>query len=263
MLAPTSRASVGASADPAVCKQGVIGIGVAAERRWRCRRAGFTCAAVMKLLIFGVAVVLAAGAGQARPSNNAEADFWRQPALDQPINHAGFDRQLMARAIFHETNRVREKLGLRRLGALPKLDEAADLEASLGRVYQPPSHTNPFPMIGTPMERVKFVGLKPRQVAENIALLSIYDIEMSVGVGVTVREGRRQFVHPGTHEPLKPATYRKFAAAVLQGWMDSPAHRSNIVNPALLYLGCSAQPTTSMLGVEQLFCVQVFFTPAD
>lgn len=219
---------------------------------------------VIKLLIFGAAAVLAAGATPTRQAaSEPTPDFWRQPALDQPINHAAFDRQLMARTIFHETNRVREKLGLHRFAAISKLDEAADLEASVGRVYQPPSHTNPFPMIGTPMERVQFVGLKPRQVAENIALLSIYDIEMSVGVGVTVREGRRQFVHPGTHAELKPATYRKFAATVVQGWLDSPAHRANIVNPALLYLGCSAQSTTSLLGVEQLFCVQVFFTPAD
>jgi uncharacterized protein YkwD len=230
---------------------------------WRCRRAGFTCAAVLKLLIFGAAAVLAAGAGQTRPANDPAPDFWRQPTLDQPINHATFDRQLMARAIFHETNRVREKLGLRPFGALPKLDEAADLEASVGKVYQPPSHTNPFPLIGTPLERVKFVGLNPGQVAENIALLSIYDLGMSVGVGMTIREGRRYFVHPETHEELKPATYRKFAANVVQGWMDSPPHRANIVNPALLYLGCSVQPTTNLLGVGQLFCVQVFFTPGN
>jgi uncharacterized protein YkwD len=218
---------------------------------------------VIKLLIFCAAAALAAGATPSRPPGDPAPDFWRQPALDQPINHAGFDRELMARAIFHETNRVREKLGLRPFGVFPKLDEAADLEAAVGKVYQPPSHTNPFPMIGTPMERVKYVGLKPGQVAENIALLSIYDIGLNVGVGVTVREGRRVFVHPETHEELKPSTYRKFAAAVVQGWMDSPPHRANLVNPALHYLGCSAQPATSLLGVGQLFCVQVFFTPAD
>jgi len=212
---------------------------------------------------FCAVTALVAGATPARQSNGPGPDFWRQPALDQQINHAGFDRQLMARAIFHETNRVREKHGLRPFGLFPKLEAAADLAASVGKVYQPPSHTNPFPMIGTPMERVKYVGLKPGQVAENIALLPIHDIGLNVGVGVTVREGRRYFVHPETHEELKPSTYRKFAAVVLQGWLDSPPHRANIVNPALHYLGCSVQPTASLLGVEQLFCVQVFFTPTD
>lgn len=218
---------------------------------------------MIKRLIFCVAATLAAGATPSRPPGDPVAEFWRQPALDETINHAGFDRELMARAIFHETNRVRANLGLRPFGIFPKLDEAADLEAAVGKVYQPPSHTNPFPMIGTPMARVKYVGLKPGQVAENIALLPVHDIGLNVGVGVTVREGRRQFVHPGTHEELKPSTYRKFAATVVQGWMESPPHRANIVNPVLRYLGCSVQPTTSLLGLEQLFCVQVFFTPAD
>jgi uncharacterized protein YkwD len=232
-------------------------------KEWRRRRAGFTCPVVIRWLIFFMVAVLAAGAAPSGPTGDPVAEFWRQPALDGPINHAGFDRALMARAIFHETNRIREKLGLRPFRTFPKLDEAADLEAGVGRVYQPPSHTNPFPMIGTPLERVKFVGLKPRQVAENIALIPIHDIGLNFGVGVTVREGRRQFVHPETQEELKPSTYRKFAATVVQGWMESPPHRANIVNPALRHLGCSVQPTVSLLGVEQLFCVQVFFTPTD
>ena len=44
--------------------------------------------------------------------------------------------------------------------------------------------------------------------------------------------------------------------------MESPGHRANIVNPSLAYLGCSVQPSVSLIGVDQLFCVQVFFTPA-
>lgn len=191
-----------------------------------------------------------------------EEEFWRQPAMSTALAPASFDRALLATAIFHESNRIRRQLGLRPFLRLPQLDEAADLEAAVGRVYRPPSHTNPFPLIGTPLERVKYVGLKPRQVAENIALLPILDISLDLGVGVTVRDGRRLFVHPETQEELKPSTYGKFAAALVQGWMDSPPHRANIANPELIYLGCSAQPTTNLLGVEQLFCVQVFFTPA-
>ncbi|HEY0864130.1 MAG TPA: CAP domain-containing protein [Lacunisphaera sp.] len=186
-------------------------------------------------------------------------DFARQPALDERIEAARFDRELMARAIFHETNQVRRKLGLPEFRRLPKLDEAADLEAAVGKVYQPPSHTNPFPMIGTPFERVQYVGLKIEQVAENIALLSIY--ETQAGVGMVMREGKRHFLHPGTHAELQRATYRWFAREVVRNWMESPGHRANIVNPSLAYLGCSVQPSVSLTGMDQLFCVQVFFTP--
>lgn len=186
-------------------------------------------------------------------------DFGRQPALDERIEVTRFDRKLMAQAIFHETNQVRQKLGLPVFRSLPKLDEAADLEAAVGKVYQPPSHTNPFPMIGTPFQRVQYVGLEIEQVAENIALLSIY--ETNAGVGVAVREGKRRFLHPETRAELQRATYRGFAREVVRNWMESPGHRANIINPALAYLGCSVQPSVSLIGVDQLFCVQVFFTP--
>lgn len=186
-------------------------------------------------------------------------DFERQPALDERIEVARFDRALMAQAIFHETNRVRINLGRPVFRRLPQLDEAADLEAAVGKVYQPPKHTNPFPMIGTPLERVQYVGLHIGLVAENIALLSIY--ESNAGVGMVVREGKKQFVDPETQAELQRATYRGFAHEVVRNWMESPGHRANIVNPALAYLGCSVQPSVSFSGADQLFCVQVFFTP--
>ncbi len=199
------------------------------------------------------------GAPRAEAPPSPVDDFERQPALDERIEVARFDRKLMAQAIFHETNLMRRKLGLPAFRSLPKLDEAADLEAAVGKVYQPPSHTNPFPMIGTPFERVQYVGLNIEQVAENIALLSIY--ETNAGVGMVVREGKRHFLNPETHAELQRATYRGFAREVVRNWMESPGHRANIVNPAFAYLGCSVQPSVSLSGVDQLFCVQVFFTP--
>jgi uncharacterized protein YkwD len=218
---------------------------------------------VRSFLIFCLGWMLT-GCGTVAPRAEAPLslvdDFERQPALDERIEVAFFDRKLMARAIFHETNQVRVKLGLPAFRSLPKLDEAADLEAAVGKVYQPPSHTNPFPMIGTPFERVQYVGLNIEQVAENIALLSIY--ETNTGVGMVVREGRRHFLNPETRAELQRATYRWFAREVVRNWMESPGHRANIVNPSLAYLGCSVQPSVSLIGADQLFCVQVFFTPA-
>ena len=188
-------------------------------------------------------------------------DFWAQPELDAPIDVGHFNRPLMAAAIFHETNRVRQQLKLPVFRMLPKLDEAANLEAAVGKVYQPPSHTNPFPLIGTPAERVKYVGLDASRVAENIALLSIYDVDPDVGVGMLLRDGRRVAVDPRTQAALQPASYRGFAVAVVRAWMASPGHRANLVEPKLACLGCSVQPAVNVIGVDHLFCVQVFFTP--
>lgn len=216
-----------------------------------------------KFFLFCLMAVLAQRAAATGWTDMPVKDFQARPELDGQIDAAHFDRELMATAIFHETNRVRQELGLRQFLKLPKLDAAADLEAAVGQVYQPPSHTNPFPSIGTAAARTRFVGLDPWRVAENIALISIYDVEPDVGVGVMVREGRRHFVHPRTLAELRPATYRGFATAVVKAWMASPGHRANLVDPSHLYLGCSAQPTVDMAGVDGLFCVQVFFTPTD
>ncbi|MDI1249006.1 MAG: CAP domain-containing protein [Lacunisphaera sp.] len=218
---------------------------------------------MLKFAIFCLVAGLAQGATAPHGTDLPAKEFWGRPELDARIDVAAFDRGLLAAAIFHETNRVREILHLPVFRNLAKLNEAADLEAAVGKFYQPPSHTNPFPSIGTPADRVRHVGLKYRRVAENIALLSIYEVEPDVGVGITTREGRKLLVHPRTQAELKPATYRGFAATVVQAWMNSPGHRANLVEPALIYLGCSVQPSVSLMGVDSLFCVQVFFTPAE
>ncbi len=205
----------------------------------------------------------AAGASDARGAELPAEKSGQLLDLDTRLDIGRLDRAILAAAIFAETNRVRENLRLPLFRRAPKLDEAADLEAAFGRVSLPPSHTNPFPRIGTPLERVKFVGLKPRLVAENIALLSSFEIDANVGVGVAVHGGRREFVNSETQELLRPATYRGFATEVVKAWMQSPGHRENLVNPALQFLGCSVQPNMSLLGVPNLFCVQVFFTPAS
>ena len=216
-----------------------------------------------KFTRFCLIVALAAVAPKVRPVEAPGKDFWQQPELDAPIDVAHFNRGLMAEAIFDETNGVRQKLGLKPLKKLSKLNEAADLEAAVGKVYQPPSHTNPFPMIGTPALRVKYAGLDASRVAENIALLPVYEVDSSAGVGTVVREGRRVAVNATTGAGLKPATYRWFAAEVVKAWMNSPHHRENITDPKLLYLGCSVQPMVTLLGLDNLFCVQVFFNPAE
>jgi uncharacterized protein YkwD len=165
----------------------------------------------------------------------------------------------LARAIFEETNRVRAQLGLKPFRAEPKLDDAADTQARLGSVFRPPSHTNPFPMIATPLARVKLTGLHPKFVAENIATIPVYDVPS--GVGFYRLKGEEALRDSRSGELLRRHTYRSFAAAVVAAWMNSPGHRANIVSQTLHFLGCSAQPAQSRDAVEMIFAVQVFYTP--
>lgn len=179
--------------------------------------------------------------------------------LTDKIDVAQLDQSLLARAIFDETNRVRVQLGHKPFGREQKLDEAADTQANIGVLFRPPSHTNPFPLIATPEDRVRFAGLDPLRVSENIALLSIYDVPRNTAVyflknDPTLRDSR-------SGNAVQVHTYASFARAVVGEWMNSPGHRANIVDEKLRYLGCAVRSSTGKDDLDMIFAVQAFFTP--
>lgn len=171
------------------------------------------------------------------------------------------DGALLARAIFEETNRVRVQLGLPAFAAEPKLTAAAETQARIGSVFQKASHTNPFPSVATPADRVKSAGLPLGSVAENVALFSAY-----------VTEGRADFYQlkgdptlrdAKTDAPLPRHTYATFAQAIVDAWMRSPGHRANIVDPQLRQLGCAVHPAGDGGELAMIFSVQVFYSPPE
>lgn len=179
--------------------------------------------------------------------------------LDDALDVHALDQPLLARAIFAETNRVRVAAKLKAFKAEPKLDEAADTQAQMGSVFRPPSHTNPFPLIATPADRVKFAGLEPERVAENIALLSIYNVPTGVNIYFSKQDPTLRDMRSG--EPVRVHTYASFARAIVEAWMNSPGHRANILEPKLRYLGCAVRPAKSQENVDMIFGVQAFYTP--
>lgn len=189
------------------------------------------------------------------------AEFAWQAGLAAPVAVETLDQALLAAAIFHESNRVRIEAGLPGLQALQKLNAAAEIESRVGGAFSPPSHNNIFAAIGTPLERVKAAGLRPRYVAENIALVPIYVLGPGAALGVIRREGRTEFVDPASGRELPPHTYATYAAAVVRSWMNSPGHRKNLLDPAVKFLGCSVLPKRGRYGEETVFSVEVFYLP--
>jgi uncharacterized protein YkwD len=211
------------------------------------------------LLVFSLAGVVAAVDWQNLPPE----EFARRPEVQARVVFDNFDQALMSAAIFHETNRVRQRLGLKSFMHVPKLDEAADRKASIGILQNELTHDNPLPNTATPADRVRSVGLRYRQVAENIARLGLLDLSPGVTqVGVRPRGGRTEFYRLDTKQTVQLHTYESFAEVVVASWMNSPGHRAHIVNPELTSLGCAARPCRSpVVNHEQVYAVQVFFTP--
>ena len=190
-------------------------------------------------------------------------EFAQRSEVTERVVFEEFNQALMSAAIFHETKRVRRRLGLTPFAHEPKLDQAADLKAAIGVVQTELTHDNPLPLTATPADRVRAAGLRYRQVAENIARLSLFDLPAGVSqAGVRQRAGRTVFYRLDTKQIVQLRTYADFATVVVASWMNSPGHRAHIVNPELTALGCAARPCRSpVLNHEQVYAVQVFLTP--
>jgi len=159
---------------------------------------------------------------------------------DRLMTPEDFDHGLLARAIFEESNRVRAAHGVPALAREPALDAAADEQASYLVLAMKAQHSNPFPGAHTVRERVERAGLQGGIVAENALWIPLL---RSAG------------------SPNRYYSYSEYAAFLLAGWMNSPGHRANLLNPAFKRTGCACRFGHAVLAVDQrIYATQVFFT---
>lgn len=197
-----------------------------------------------------------------RPPALGPADFLAAPEMAEPVAPATMNARRLAAAIFHETNRVRLNLGLPAFQPLPQLDEAAVLQASYSALNLTSGHTQPFPHLAMPVDRVRSVGLNPGSVSENAAVLPLWHLAPGQSVTVEQRPEGKTMIDPNTGKPPVWHTYASFAAAVVQAWLDSPGHRENLLNRDSEFLGCGARSGRSITGIDVVAAVQVFYRPA-
>jgi uncharacterized protein YkwD len=165
----------------------------------------------------------------------------RDPAFDKQMVLESFDHALLSQAIFWETNRVRIGHGLPPLAALAALDAAADEQATYAALSLVAGHENPIPGEYDAGERTAKQGLEPKRVAENVIMMP---------------------AHRPQGEERQDYTYGEYAAFLLEGWMNSPGHRANILDQRFTSLGCAARPGHGFGTRDQrIFAVQVFILP--
>ena len=115
-------------------------------------------------------------------------------------------------------NAERRRHGLRELALNPRLDQAAKLHARNMATFRKMAHVLPESRFPTLTHRAQYVAYPYSTIAENIAL--------------------------GYSD----------AESVVKGWMASPGHRRNILNPAVSEIG------TGVVGSSKgaLYFCQVF-----
>lgn len=122
-------------------------------------------------------------------------------------------------ALLHETNRVRAEHGLEPLRADPGLARAARAHASENAARGVLDHGSPDPDRDTPSERVARAGVALVEIGENLARI------------------------PGG----------AVAERALEGWLASPPHRRNLLEPAFTHVGFGAAPGPGGRYLVQLF----------
>lgn len=168
----------------------------------------------------------------------AKVGKWDQlPAFQEAVDPENFDEAKARAACFYATNEQRQKHGRAPLTRNALLEAAAQLHADRMTDKKFFSHEDPYSKsLRTPENRGAKVGIPNPKLAENIAFVTT--IEYASGRPVYGRGGPGKFSYT-PDGPLVPAhTYASLARDTLDGWMNSPGHRRNILDAKALELGC-------------------------
>jgi uncharacterized protein YkwD len=171
-----------------------------------------------------------------------ESRFFAVSKSNEMIRLQNPDTLLLDAAIFHASNEVRRKEGLPVFQYDPGLYLASSGHATWMVYRMFFNHTNPYsPYERTAQRRVELYTKRFKRIGENIGK---YQTVIS-GDFMIVRWNRRQnqyeLFNESDNQPCRPFTYAAYARFVVEQWMASPPHRSNLMNPAYTYLGCAAR----------------------
>ncbi len=183
------------------------------------------------------------------------------------IDSGPIDYALLSAAILAETNRQRQGHGLSRLARSGQLERVAAMHARdmvRDRFF---AHTNPVDKTkSTLRDRLQIVDLGGSFAAENIADTFVLQIDLRTDqpkpYSATVYplgDGRFSLVPYG--DPIPSHSYTSFARDLVQSWLDSPAHRVNLLTRRARFLGCGCRYKADAEGIPMLVCVQVFYSP--
>ncbi|PTX98636.1 CAP domain-containing protein [Opitutus sp. ER46] len=183
-----------------------------------------------------VLFVLVLGSGVGRAGANPESESTPASPPVQP----GTTAADFAAALLTETNRVRREHGLQTLRPHPRLDAAADDQASLISLRLVVGHESQLSDQANPLARVRRRGVYPQDCSENAAALP------ASPDGQPVRAG-------------------ELAARLVAAWMTSPPHRAALLAPNMTHLGGAVRFSRRPSRQWSAFGVQVFaqFSPRE
>ena len=169
--------------------------------------------------------------------------FFSLANLQHQITKGFVDADLLDAAVFWFTNVERRKHNLKQFHFHAKLRQAAILHSEQMKRHNFFDHDNQFDTkYRTQTDRINSVKDNTfhgfMSWGENISDYPI--IEANKSFTVQHINGVQRFFSMSGAEIL-PYSYYDFARIVVDGWMNSPDHRANILNPDFEYLGCGCE----------------------
>ena len=166
--------------------------------------------------------------------------FFSLANLQRKIEKPLVDLELLNAAVFWFTNVERRKFNLKQFQFHEKLRQAAVLHSEQMKNRNFFSHDNNFEArYRTLTDRIdslkdsSFQGFM--SWGENIADYPV--IKANETFTIQNRNGITRLFSTNGQE-LFPYTYYEYARLMVEGWMNSPGHRENILKPDFEYLGC-------------------------
>lgn len=191
------------------------------------------------------------------------ASFRKLTEAQKRIDPNDINSELLDAAVFHETNRRRQEQGLPALSYNRKAYEMARMQSQAMAEQDIVSHTNPADSSRrTLRDRATRAGLaRAKFLGENVASAFGRRYKSGEKFYVQERDGRKVYSYEPNGSPIPMHTYVSFARAVVDGWMDSPGHRKNILTREAQHLACVCVTARSDMAMEKFYCTQVFVTP--
>jgi len=174
----------------------------------------------------------------------SSSEFFNQATVNQAIDAKNPNNSLLDAAIFQATNEERLKNNLRVFVYHLPLHRATitHSEAMIERDFY--NHNNPYSNVNKTMQnRIENQTHEFRAMAENIAQHDIIETGKSTRFCFQPpkNSGEYFFVDCQSKKPLFMMTYTVLARAIVNGWMNSPHHRENILNPHYSSMACAAR----------------------
>jgi len=175
----------------------------------------------------------------ARPAPLNQSNWDRSPAFREEMNFQNLDLARIQIAIYFATNEARLRNGLPAVPRHEALERTAQkwTDRMVARDFF--DHTDPFSRAWrTPKDRLGREGVVNPMPSENIAIE--IGLEYTSGEPVYPLSARGKFSRTPDGPPIPTHTYASFARDVVKGWMNSPGHRRNILDPKVQQMGGAA-----------------------